>query len=405
MLLPQLNPQTAFTITALSSWSMIALLWVMGRTFPRQGVAWIMGSLASFGLGYMLIALSRALPTEEAMRVSYFMLGLGSSLAALGIRRFQLHRWSLVDGAIALLPHGMTAVWLALALNDFGLYARLSNAGFVLQIIVLCAILISGRKRMVGHGWKVMLGGLVIQALSVLPFSLPGSPPSTVEPVVHSLAEQLMAWALCGVMFLNLQLSVLSFLMMLQDRRTDNERQAAEVDVLTQLPNRRSLVRQLGLWLPLVMRQQGSVGIILLDIDHFKQVNDAFGHDAGDRVLQHVAGVLREVVRQGELLARYGGEEFVIVLRHADRQTAMTVAARVVEKVRNSPVQLGTHVRHITVSAGVHVQKVAIDEADGASGWPWHDWIRQADAAMYVAKGAGRNQFAVSPRSHGPVPA
>lgn len=400
MLLPTLNPETAFAITALSSWALVGLLWVVGRSYQRQGVAWIMGSLSCFGIGYLLIALSNALPTQAALLSSYAILSLGSALASVGIRRFLLRPWSAVDNALLALALVLPLLWAAIAGGEFAQRVRLTNLGFVIQIVVLCTVIWRGRQAIAGNGWKAMLVGAIIQGLSVLPFALPGAPPSTVDHIPQSLPEQVVAWGLCIVMFLNLQLSALSFLMMLQDRRNDEERQAAEIDVLTQLPNRRSLERQLLATLPLVYRQGGSVAIVLLDIDHFKQVNDNYGHDVGDQVLQHVAGLLRAEVRQGELLARYGGEEFVIILPYANVDAASTLAARVVDKVRKAPIAIQGELHTMTVSAGVHVQRLAAGQRQLPATAQWPDWVREADGAMYEAKHAGRNRFVVSQTSH-----
>ena len=403
MQLPNLNPETAFAMTALSSWSLVGLLWVTARSFPRQGVAWVMASLGSAGLGYMWVALSNAWPTEPTLQISYLFLGLGSALASVGIRRFLRQPWSGADTALLLLPLILPLVWLAIAGSDFAERARLSNAGFVLQNTLLATIVFRGRKAMVGHGWKALLLGTGLQCLSIVPFALPGSPPSTAEATVHTLSAQLVAWLLCAVMFFNLQLSVLSFLLLLQDRRAHGERQAAELDVLTQLPNRRALARQLAALWPLLCRQQASIGVILLDIDHFKQVNDQFGHNEGDRVLQHISRILAKEVRQGEMLARYGGEEFVIVLPYADVAAARTVSSRVLDKVRSTPLAVAGAPHRVTISAGVYVHKVDTSAPHSALDSLWQLWVRQADGALYAAKHAGRDQFMVSDKSVGSV--
>ena len=399
-MLPTLSPATAFVITALASWSLAGLLWVVGRSYPRQGVAWIMASLSSAGAGYLLFSLSSTWPMQTTMLAAYAILSLGSSLASLGVRRFLALPWNHWDRFILALALLLPLCWGVLAAEQFALRVRLTNAGFVLQLLVLIAVIWHGRHSIVGHGWKVMLAGAIVQGLTVLPFALPGAPPSTVDHVAQSLGEQVVSWALCIMMFLNLQLSALSFLLMLQDRRVEQERQAAEIDVLTQLPNRRSLERQIAELLPLVQRQGCSLAVMLLDIDHFKQVNDKHGHAVGDSVLQHVARVLRREVRQGELLARYGGEEFIVVLPFADPPSASAAAQRIVLAVASTPLQRGDQALTVTLSAGVHVQRLAPRCPDGTSGQaaaPWEPLVQQADMALYDAKHGGRNRYVLSP--------
>ena len=227
MQIPFLNPETAFAMTGLSGWSLAVLVGVVGRRFPRQGVAWIMLSMVTFGAGYLLIALSKTLPTEATLLASYVLLGLASAAATLGMRRFLLRRWDRWDTLIALIPVVFPILWGVVSHDDFARRVQLVNTGFVIQIAVLCTVILRARKGFVGNGWKLMLLGAGIQALTVLPFAFPGSPPSTVDHIAQSTAEQIFTWALCVVMFLNLQLSVLSYLMMLQDRLNDEERVAA----------------------------------------------------------------------------------------------------------------------------------------------------------------------------------
>ena len=396
MQIPFLNPETAFAMTGLSGWSLAVLVGVVGRRFPRQGVAWIMLSMVTFGAGYLLIALSKTLPTEATLLASYVLLGLASAAATLGLRRFLLRRWDRWDTLIALIPVVFPVLWGVVSHDDFARRVQLVNTGFVIQIAVLCTVILRARKGIVGNGWKLMLLGAGIQALTVLPFAFPGSPPSTVDHIAQSTAEQIFTWALCVVMFLNLQLSVLSYLMMLQDRLNDEERVAAELDALTQLPNRRSLERRLARMLPALHRDGETLGFILLDIDHFKRVNDTLGHDVGDLVLQHVAKVLRQHLRQVELLARYGGEEFVVALTHADTQSASKVAERLVQAVRETPLLIEGASHQVTVSAGVHLQRLSLGDGRPLLAEVWGPMLREADLAMYAAKRAGRDRFAVS---------
>ena len=399
MQLPQLNFETAFAMTALFSWALVGLLWVVVRNYPRQGGAWIMGSVFSLGTGYLLIAFSDVLPHQPTLLSAYCLLSLTPSLTMLGLRRFLQRPWGWVDGLVALVPVAFTLLWSLMAGDDFAFHVWLSNLGFILQIMMIWALLWREHKAMVGNGWKVMLIGSIFQWLALLPYILPGRAPSTLSFVPHTVAELAVAWVVCIVMFINLQISALSFLMMLQDKRNAEEREAAEMDVLTQLPNRRSLDRRLSKILPAIYRQHAELGVVLLDIDHFKKVNDTYGHAAGDRVLQHVAHVLRQQLRQNELLARYGGEEFVIVLPYASQDMAASVAQRVVQAVGSTDLGQQGLPASVTISAGVYVQKLALKDLSGP-GAPlhWHELVNRADEALYEAKRSGRNRYVVASR-------
>ena len=394
MLAPTLDFHTAFGMTALSGWSMVGLLWALGHSFKRQGLGWMMASVFMFGTSYAFFSLSKAMPFLTAMSLGYASIGFGSAFVALGFNRFCGRPWGGLDAYLLALPVLFWVLAAVLAGDDFVLRARLNNFGFVVQMSHFATLLWLRRRAFSGNGWKVMLVAVVLQMLSVLPLVLAGRTAGPAGTQGASWIVTLTPWIICMVMFLNLQLSVLAFLMMLQDRRTQQERLAAEVDVLTRLPNRRSLERRLADWQWSDAQRSLSVAILLLDIDHFKQVNDGLGHAAGDKVLQHVAQLLSQQIRTEQLLARYGGEEFVVVMPAADETAATRLAMRLVEAVANAPIRMGGGEQRVTISVGVHVHRLPL-VPQGSPAPNWSALIRRADIAMYVAKRAGRNRYAV----------
>jgi diguanylate cyclase (GGDEF)-like protein/PAS domain S-box-containing protein len=158
----------------------------------------------------------------------------------------------------------------------------------------------------------------------------------------------------------------------------------AEHDPLTDLLNRRGFRRIVAGHLA----GPGGGAIMLLDLDHFKAVNDLHGHRAGDRILEAAARVLRECVRAGDATARLGGDEFAVLLPHADADQARAAATRLLAALADPlrfPADLGTHA--VTASIGVAMLSAAIQGPDDA--------LVAADLAMYDAKAAGRNRFAL----------
>ncbi|MDO8105833.1 GGDEF domain-containing protein [Isoptericola sp. b441] len=153
----------------------------------------------------------------------------------------------------------------------------------------------------------------------------------------------------------------------------------AYLDELTGIANRRRLIEELGHQAALA-GPDNPIGVVFLDLDHFKQVNDTLGHDVGDRALRIVADVASRLVRDGDLVARLGGEEFVVVAPGADaRQTA-----RLAERLRQTvPVELGVAVgTPVTASFGVTALRPG-ESPDAV--------LRRVDALMYRAKSAGRD--------------
>lgn len=152
----------------------------------------------------------------------------------------------------------------------------------------------------------------------------------------------------------------------------------SETDELTGLPNRRALNRATS------RRNVDRAGLIMLDIDHFKQINDTFGHPAGDAALKHIARLLRETLRERDVAARVGGEEFAIWVPGADLATTFEVAERLRQRVATSPFRAEGQERILTVSCGVAAFPTPIGAIENMMG--------AADIALYRAKRAGRNR-------------
>lgn len=137
--------------------------------------------------------------------------------------------------------------------------------------------------------------------------------------------------------------------------------------------------------------------ILLFDIDHFKQINDQFGHLAGDKVLRATADAVRATLRSVDLLARYGGEEFTIFLPQATREEAQQTADRVMASVLNNEVRTAETSIRVTISMGIVTEDPRdSDEDEGGTGPLLHDLFAKADAALYKAKNEGRNRVVVS---------
>lgn len=158
----------------------------------------------------------------------------------------------------------------------------------------------------------------------------------------------------------------------------------ASTDCLTKVFNRGFFEERLGLELAWARRTGSPLSILLADIDDFKSYNDTFGHPAGDEVLATAAALLREAVRDCDLVARYGGEEFVVILPNTDCDMALTVAERVRRAVENYPFAN----RAVTVSIGVAC--FPLHGSDAVS------LVVRADEALYRAKGAGKNRVVLA---------
>jgi diguanylate cyclase (GGDEF)-like protein len=168
----------------------------------------------------------------------------------------------------------------------------------------------------------------------------------------------------------------------------------AATDALTGLPNNRAVRDTIKRMVAQASRSVSPLSAALLDLDHFKKINDLYGHSRGDEVLAAVAAVLRASVRASDFVGRYGGEEFVLLLPDTDAQQAGIVA----EKVRAAVARLApTDIeQHVTASLGVASLPKDASDADSL--------IRAADRALYTAKGAGRNRVELFRAPERPAP-
>ncbi len=168
--------------------------------------------------------------------------------------------------------------------------------------------------------------------------------------------------------------------------RVDRGMELAVIDQLTGLYNRRYMLNQVQQWMQRATTGGAPLSLVALDIDHFKQVNDTWGHHAGDLVLQELAARLKANVRPIDIVCRPGGEEFLVVMPETTGATASGVAERVRAAVAGAPFEVdGVPVAlDITLSAGV----AALASNDDSAA----DLMRRADSALYAAKESGRNR-------------
>jgi len=168
----------------------------------------------------------------------------------------------------------------------------------------------------------------------------------------------------------------------------------AERDGLTGLLNRLALSQRLREEVARARRYKLPLSLLLLDIDHFKQINDRYGHPAGDACLVSMADLMQGMTRQSDIIGRYGGEEFLLLLPHTDLHQAELFAERLRSSIERLEVPTARGDLFMTVSIGVVtlVEEAEMDEAM---------LVHEADEALYAAKAAGRNRVCIAGGEHG----
>ncbi|MDD3269076.1 MAG: diguanylate cyclase [Syntrophomonadaceae bacterium] len=192
------------------------------------------------------------------------------------------------------------------------------------------------------------------------------------------MAQELEVRLRAGARILNLQQSL--------EKALEAQSYQAQHDSLTGLLNHRQILQVLENEIIRSARQGSSMAVIMGDLDHFKKVNDTYGHVAGDAVLIETAERLRNNIRLYDKVGRYGGEEFLLVLPGCTMDEALMIGKRILESIANQPIKFQDYSIPITISLGLAFNDIgaATDLAD---------IVQAADAAMYQAKQNGRNRL------------
>lgn len=364
-------------LVALLSSVLIAGAWTQ---IPRSpALLWWAVAIFCNASGIMLLVAGnvRAMPPLMAIGIACFV--VSPALVWAGVRVFAGRRASLA--ALAAGP----VLWLALnivPLNDGQFFA--TAAGFVPTIVYLSAAiheLWRGRGERLPARWALM----VLFAIQVLTF---------VGGVVDTLAGRLGAGAFppLGTWFgvINFESLIYSIgsaafmILIAKERREQEYIAASRQDSLTGAANRGALLAG-GERLLQRCRQEGlSFSLVMLDLDHFKWINDTHGHAAGDEVIRAFSRTASGILRANDLLGRYGGEEFVVVLPRATIEAAYVIAERIRVAFAAAPVVFGAQKLACTVSAGIATatsQEISLE-----------DIIKSADECLYRAKEMGRNR-------------
>ena len=206
-------------------------------------------------------------------------------------------------------------------------------------------------------------------------------------------SDNLLASAWLSVLSLEAFLMTIAtafiLLAMSKERTELRHKTAALIDPLTGLLNRRAFLADAEVLLQQQIARDRPVAVLLVDLDHFKSINDRFGHSAGDKVLQIFAKTARSSLRQSDLVGRLGGEEFTVVLADASIDNAYLVADRLRKTFAAAAATVDSHTLHATASIGV---AVIVDPSQDLS-----KLMTLADQALYLAKARGRNRVELAP--------
>ena len=371
---------------------MAASMAVVGWGRSRDGLARWAAALLINAIGHLLIMLRGVVPDMLSVVVGNVLLSCVFVGLISAIAQFQERptRWALL-----LAPTALVAGFVIVFIDNFP--ARVSCVGLVLglQAVLALAMALERRHAIVGRGQWLLVAGLAVEAMVLGGRALLALSSSTTATSVlqGSTMQTLTFTATVGVVLV----SSMGFVFMARDRTDENNRVLAAVDPLTGVANRRSLITALSRDVARAVRTHEPIALMMVDIDHFKRVNDRYGHPVGDQVLISVVNVLRDRVRAQDLVGRYGGEEFMVLLPDTTLQGAEQLAGVLCQAVADSRCRLpgtdgseggGANIA-VTVSIGVFGGR--LEPGDN-----WDMLIAAADRALYQAKENGRNRVEVA---------
>ncbi|MCU0756268.1 MAG: GGDEF domain-containing protein [Xanthomonadales bacterium] len=241
----------------------------------------------------------------------------------------------------------------------------------------------SGRLLLVAGNLVLMLT-LALRA-AMLGVNLDWNNPALVPPLVQSLSY-------LGVLTV-LLLNTTGFVLMQMELALDRQQQAATHDALTGVANRRALAEVLSQAVAGARRSGRPLALLMIDVDHFKRVNDRYGHGVGDLVLVGLTQRIRAGLRSSDLLARYGGEEFVVLLPDSSTDGALRLAEQLRESIAATAIVAGEMQVPLSISVGVHARVPS--PTQGNPRVTGEAILDAADRALFAAKRAGRNRVAM----------
>ena len=378
---------TMLAMIIASSLMMAASMAVVGWGRRRDGLGRWAAALLVNAIGHLLIMLRGLIPDVLSIVVGNLMLSSVFVGMIAAVYQFQGRpvRWPLL-----LAPPLLVLVFVSVFIDNFP--ARVSFVGLVIGLQAVWALLaaLSHRHATVGRGQWLLVAGLLLEAVVLGVRALVAiSTHSEATNILQSSALQTLTFL---ATFSVVLVSSVGFVFMSRDRADENNRVLAALDPLTGVANRRSLIAALDRDMARAQRMREPMALMMVDIDHFKDVNDQYGHPAGDRVLCSVVNVLRQRVRAQDLVGRYGGEEFMVLLPDTGLTGAQQLARALCKAVEESRCPAdgvpGPGIA-VTVSIGVFGGRLE-------SGDSWDMLIAAADRALYQAKNNGRNRVEVA---------
>lgn len=366
----------------------MSIYWRERRTYEGFG-RWVLANFV-FGVGYIQISLRGILP-------DFFSIVLGNAatiyaeiLIYEGIRLFYgrpaFSKWNSFVFVLYLVLHTYFTY-----LNP-NINIRIAIISLTLFILIWRSGLSLINSPLLELRRTTRTAGIVFLLTALLPLARSFHALLQSQPI-DLFADPMSSWfALFGLVSI---LIWTFYFFLINSARLEMDLEAARVeltqlamtDPLTGLYNRRHFFERAEIEFQRATRQEHSISFLLMDVDGFKNINDNYGHDAGDEVMLYLSSILPAEIRVFDLVARFGGDEFIIMLVHVHQEQAYEIAERIRERVSQSPMTFESRTFNVQLSVGV----ASFDPKDDNL----KTILKRADTALYLAKQHGRNRVRV----------
>ena len=346
----------------------------------HEGLQFWAAGLGINALAYVFFGLRNDISPPISILLGNGLTSLALSYLLAAVLRFQrraLH-WPML-----LLPPLLLSFALLGLLDNFPLRVVVANLVLAGQTAAILQALYVRRSSTAGRGVALVMAGTALQLLVLLLRAGSGItgallPQSFLQPGLLQNLTFLSTFAASLI-------TSLGFVFMTKERADEANRRLAALDELTGVANRRSIIAALDRDVGRAIRTRESIAVMMVDIDHFKAVNDTHGHLAGDQVLRCVVDVIQHRIRAQDIVGRYGGEEFLVVLTDTSAQGAQQLAEQLRAAVEATHCTYTGASISVTVSVGVFGGRLEPGDS-------WDQLIHAADLALYRAKQGGRNR-------------
>ena len=334
-------------------------------------------------LTWILIAMRGSIPDAVSIVVANGFLSGSYALMLAAVGEFQqrtIPRWKYF------VPLVLTLLVATVLIGD--IHARFIWGGmaYIFQLLLFTRTLLTTPESHTGQAWKLLISGIVVVILVILLRAIVAMTSQVIlaQPGANDAPHWIQVVAFVALMGSSL-LGSIGFLLMVKERTDREVLHLAMTDSLTGVPNRRALMDYAER--ALALRSGRPVALLMIDVDHFKRINDTQGHPAGDEVLRQISRLLSKRLRGGDFLGRYGGEEFCVVAPDTDADGAMKLAESLRATLESSVLMTESGKISVTVSIGVAVTAANAERE-------LKDILAEADVALYSAKKGGRNRVA-----------